>query len=489
MQTITKILIINFLFLILLLIGLYAHGQSETSIKQLSGYWAQKQDTGVSGVSRDFRLVLDFEYDENKKLCCTGYWLENNFFNNQFQLSVISLNENNQKLQMNFPDDDCLVNAIIDYPSEKLTATFFCGNEIEHFELYKTDPKLLSALFSRFDAKFYGAGYAYQIPQKTDDGIEITTPKKTDLNKQVLENMIDEIIAGEYGRINSFLLMKDGKLVCEEYFFGYDKNTLHQIESCTKSISSMLIGIACDHGKIKNMNQYVYTFFTGYPEILFEKAKGINLHQLLTMTAGFDHDNIEEMFASEDWFGHILSRSVIDKPGTEFYYDYGSSVLLAGIIKSATGIHADKFAAKHLFQPLGIKHYNWEALKNNGYPLTGGSLQMLPRDMAKIGQLVLDNGKWKGRQIISEKWIIESTRAQVESHINGDYYGYQWWRVTITSKNNDYDVIWANGLGSQFIFIFPELNMVVVTTGFNYEGEKSWDIFGLFQKYLTELSN
>ena len=148
-------------------------------------------------------------------------------------------------------------------------------------------------------------------------------------------------------------------------------------------------------------------------------------------------------------------------------------------------MHADEYAEKYLFGPLGIQSYNWEAHKQDGtYPLTSGSLEMLPADMIKIGLLVLNKGMWNGNQVVSPGWLHESTMAHIESHIEGDYYGYQWWRISIESGNKQYDAIWANGMGSQFIFIIPELDMVIVTTGYNYEDEKSWDIFEGLRDHL-----
>ena len=149
---------------------------------------------------------------------------------------------------------------------------------------------------------------------------------------------------------------------------------------------------------------------------------------------------------------------------------------------------ADEFADKYLFSPLKITHYDWSIFKQNGYPCMGGSLQMLPRDMAKTGMLVLNNGVFEGQPIISEKWVKESTSVKTKTHIEGDDYSYLWWNINLGSEQNSYKTIWANGWGSQFIYIIPDLDIVMVTTGANYEYD-SWAITSGISKYLYLLDD
>ena len=151
-------------------------------------------------------------------------------------------------------------------------------------------------------------------------------------------------------------------------------------------------------------------------------------------------------------------------------------------------MYADEFAKKYLFEPLGITNYNWEINKQNGYPSMAGALELQPRDMGKLGLLILNSGTFSGNQVVSEEWIAESTSVKTNTHIPGDDYSYQWWNLHLKSDGKTYECIWANGWGSQIIYIFPELKVVIVTTGHNYEGD-SWTITNGISKYLYLLEN
>ena len=203
------------------------------------------------------------------------------------------------------------------------------------------------------------------------------------------------------------------------------------------------------------------------------------------MTAGLNWTpEAQASFHGQDNFiATVLKTESKLEPGTKFEYCNPDMAVLAGIIKESTGKHADIFAQEHLFGPLGISDYNWDYLKQNGFPLMDGSLHMCPRDMAKIGQLVLDEGRWAGKQIISKSWITEST----STHINAggpENYGYLWWRSSVPMKHQMIDVIFASGWGSQFIAVIPATKMVIVCTGGNDSNGKNFAPFKLFTEYL-----
>jgi CubicO group peptidase (beta-lactamase class C family) len=190
------------------------------------------------------------------------------------------------------------------------------------------------------------------------------------------------------------------------------------------------------------------------------------------MTMGLDWST-EEMDTvhgtGPDFFQQVLSRRVIATPGTEWNYASANVDLLAGVIFDSTGQHADAFAREALFAPLGITAYDWEYGKRNGYVLMDGSLQLRPRDLAKLGATVAAGGVWDGRQVVSKEWIDESTRTHMPTGqlpaLGG--YGYLWWTGEMPTSRGATPVVVANGQGSQFIMIFPDLDLVVVTTGGN----------------------
>jgi CubicO group peptidase (beta-lactamase class C family) len=205
------------------------------------------------------------------------------------------------------------------------------------------------------------------------------------------------------------------------------------------------------------------------------------------MTSGFDPQN-DQLFQSENRIDYALKRKIINQPGSIFTYDGGNTEILGAILKKKTGLFADEFATDYLFKPLEITNFNWEINKQNGYPSMAGALHLRPRDMGKLGILVLNKGTFLGEQVVSKDWITESTSVKTNTHIPGDDYSYQWWNLHFKSENKIYDCIWANGWGSQFIYIFPKINVVMVTTGHNYEGD-SWAITDGISKYLYLLDD
>ncbi len=331
--------------------------------------------------------------------------------------------------------------------------------------------------------------YVYQEPLQTDDGWEVSSLSAQNINVSLITEMITNVIEDVFKNIHGVLIIRNGKLVLEEYFSGqasyfgenieYDWNVLHHQASCTKSFTSALVGIAFDLGYITDLNAPLFSFFPEYPEIdwSLEKQK-ITLEHLLTMTAGldwnewaysyFDERNIHhQMYVHDDPIKFLLGVPVADEPGTTFNYNSGLSVLLGAIIKNTTGLYANQFAELYLFGPLGIEEYEWEVL-GNGAIQTGGGLSLLPRDMAKFGQLYLNGGIWKGNRIISQFWVEESVKKHITSNWSRYGYGFQWWSDKHDWNGKIIDSFFASGLGGQHIFVFPELEMVVIVTGGNH---------------------
>ncbi len=183
-----------------------------------------------------------------------------------------------------------------------------------------------------------------------------------------------------------------------------------------------------------------------------------------------------QMASSSDWIKFMLDRPMSDPPGTRFRYNSGCTILLSGVLRNRMGNAAHEFAVAHLFRPLGITSFQWERGWKNGeqnLTNTGWGLSLRPRDMAKIGQLCLQNGMWEGTRIVSQQWIAESTTDRV-SLSNSFSYGYQWWLLPLegiaghTPQPNDIRIAW--GWGDQFIFAIPYLDLVVVSTGGNFSG-------------------
>lgn len=318
--------------------------------------------------------------------------------------------------------------------------------------------------------------YQYDVPRKTDDDWEISTLNEEGIDPGKIKELMFNILNGYIQDIHSLLMVKNSKLVLEDYFHGYARNKTHSMMSVSKSITSILIGIAKDQKKIPNIDKKIYEFFLSYKDISWDDLKNtICLKHVLNMTAGLDwndwdypdtdpRSSTQAMIRSDDWIKFILGRKAIDPPGKNFVYSNGLTMLLGEILRNSTGVYADKFAGEYLFGPLGISDFSWQKLPD-GTIITAWGLKLRPRDMAKIGYMMLKDGKWKAKQIVSSTWVKESTKAHVEGDILlGSGYGYQWWRGRTFINNKSIETFYAAGKGGQYIFVCPSLDLVTVFT-------------------------
>jgi len=337
-----------------------------------------------------------------------------------------------------------------------------------------------------------GRPYFYAPPPDRGDGWTVASADDVDMDPQALEGLVNAVVRGEAGVPHSLLVARHGRLVLEEYFHGFGAEDLHRLASCTKSVSSLLVGLAIQHGTIEGAHARLADFFPEDRSVLGEGWESLTLEHLLTMSMALDWDQegAENLHGTgPEFFRRVLTRRVSGTPGADWAYVSANVNLLAGVIHRATGMHADAFAEAKLFQPLGIRSWNWEYMKTGGFNLMDGSLQLLPRDMARIGQMVLDGGRWEGRQIVDEGWITATTTHHLDTGEWAAGYGYLWWLMTASvGEEHPVPAVLANGWGSQFIAVFPSLDMVVVTTGGNeFNGKHLAVAEALVQYLLTSL--
>ena len=320
--------------------------------------------------------------------------------------------------------------------------------------------------------------YLYQVPEETGDGWETSPLQAEGVDFERVAELIRNILNRNFENIHSVLLVKNGKLILEEYFYGYDRDKKHQMRSATKSVTSILVGIAKDRKMIQSVDQKIYEYFPEYEEIDWSAPKNkITLKHVLTMTAGLDwnewtypdsdtRSSIYGMARSDDWIEYVLQKGIEQPPGEIFNYSSGLSLVLGAILKNKTGLYANDFADKYLFGPLGISEFSWQQGPNGMVYTSGGDrgLWLRPRDMAKIGLLFLNKGNWKGQQIVSPEWVNESTKSHVNAFFAGSEYGYQWWRGEKAIGNRTIGVFYAAGHGGQYIFVCPSLDLVAVFT-------------------------
>jgi len=289
-----------------------------------------------------------------------------------------------------------------------------------------------------------------------------------------------------FKNVESLIVYSQGEIIFEKYYNGFNKDSLHQIQSQTKSIVALLMGIAIDKRYVKSENELVSHYFPDYFNKNDELKSTVTIRDLLTMSAGFEweemlpfndpkNDNIN-MFNSRNWLNYSLSRPMAKKPFTEFKYNSGCPMIVAGIIEKATKMKLDEFAKKYLFDPLGIVKYRW--LKDStGFCHAGGGLFLKPMDMIKIGVLVMDKGKWKNHQLISEDWIKKATSSYMSTSFDISFYGYFWWIRDRRTMGKTTKVLSAEGAGGQKLYIFPEYKLIVAFTEHNYTTPQVSPIF------------
>ncbi|WP_456705298.1 serine hydrolase domain-containing protein [Bradyrhizobium sp. USDA 4449] len=288
-------------------------------------------------------------------------------------------------------------------------------------------------------------------------------------------------------------------------FFGvrvtdvsFDADTLHNLKSCSKSVASLVVGIALDQGLIRSIEEPVFSFFPELSDLRSPDRDRILLSHLLTMSMGLkwveatpatgdDNDEVR-MHMAPDACRYVLGLPVTALAGQEFFYNTGALALVSAIVRKATGRPLDEFARRVLFDPLGITEFEWSRFKGDSD--AGGGLRLRPRDMAKIGQLVLQGGRWNDRQIVSRAWIEASTTMKLRA-TDGQSYGYLWWLRSSRLNGRVVQSIAAQGRGGQSIRIVPELDLVVaVTAGCyqDYSPEAAKVQFGVFRDVLQAIS-
>lgn len=332
-------------------------------------------------------------------------------------------------------------------------------------------------------------------PERLDDGWETSTADAEGVDPDRISWMMDHIYAGGYEFLHALLVVRNGKLVVEEYFGTFGRDSLQHLQSTTKSFTSALIGIAIDHGAIGGVDDPMFDYLPEYAYLRNPDKDGITIEHCLMMAAGLEWNEItvptsdahnDNMVGHRvsDYVAYVLGKPVVAPPGTQWYYNSGCSMTLGTILKNATGIPADAYAEQLLFGPLGITSWVWERINDGKHVGTHGSLYLRTRDMAKFGQLFLQQGAWNGEQLISAQWVEESTRPRLT--VTGDVrYGYQWWFTPL----NGYDAPLTSGYGGQHIIFVPARSAVIVTAAdySNAEGidEQDDKILNLARRWIV----
>ena len=329
------------------------------------------------------------------------------------------------------------------------------------------------------------SNYRYTAPLDMHDGIPVGDIARSPLGAVTANAIVRAILDGTYKDVDSVLLYQDGKLVLEEYFYGYNAQRPHQLRSATKSVVSALAGIAIDRRALSGVNERVmqamsYSSYAN-PD---PRKMAITLGNFLSMSSGLDGDDYSStspgretvLDDSPDWVKATLDLPMINDPGTKGYYCSGGVAVVGRMTENAVHVPLPEFAQKYLFGPLGIARADWTW----NYDLTNADkeyaqIHLRSRDMLKLGILFEQGGRWHGRRIISESWVSTSTAEH--SHVDNVSYGYFWWRhvfnVELPGGARQVVVIAAQGNGGQKIYIAPEYHLVAVFTGGGYNAEST----------------
>lgn len=311
---------------------------------------------------------------------------------------------------------------------------------------------------------------------------------------KVFQKITANITNGIYGKLNSLIIYKKDEKLLESYFNGYNNNSLHEFQSVTKSIQAILVGIALKEKFISSIDLPIKDFFPEYKHLNWSGGKDkISIRHLLNMTAGFDWNegtvpylslqNHSNMMAwSEDWIAFALEKTMLYNPGEKFLYSSANPILLSAILNKVTGMNHESFAKKYLYNPLDIRYYNYHRSVFDDKILA--DVEMCPADMAKIGLLVRNKGVWKGNQVVDTAWINEMLNEQTDIQDESDKYGFCWWLQSINYLNKRYNLYYAWGYGSQHIFIIPEISLVMICTGKNYNINKHSGPFRLLRNEI-----
>lgn len=402
---------------------------------------------------------------------------------------------NPKQLTLAVSDFDTTLYAVVDdaqYPLKYISRdTFqttqknlvtFQRNKQNAVECYSTEGKTYKRLgksaetlewFPRRALYKKSNDYRYKIPILRDDGIQVADLHTEFKKPDVIVDMVKKTIQGEFRDVHSILIWRNGKLVLEEYFYGYTADKPHQLRSASKSFIGTLVGIAIDQGKIKNENELLLPIFaTVYKTFEHPDARkdNIKIKDFLTYRHGMDCNDEnsatagyeQKMMQSADWAKFTLDLPMIEEPGMRSSYCTACAQTLGRMVEVVTQTPLAEYGNKNLFAPMGITNYKWRFQADTSSISTFNQMYLRPRDMLKLAMMYNDNGNWKGKQIVSREWIGKTfEKDDIE-------FGYLWRHKYFEVNGKRYHSYLATGNGGQKINIWPELKMITVFTGGNY---------------------
>ena len=338
----------------------------------------------------------------------------------------------------------------------------------------------------------------YRGPPSAELEWERASAESVGLDARALGQLIELIRQTPPRDFRALVVAKDGKLVVDEYFNSFWRTNVHDIRSAGKSVTSMLAGVAEDRGLLKRSDSVV-GFFADQAPAGDSKHGAMRVEHLLTMSSGLASDDYDaespgtegRMIRTDDFVRFVLGLPMAFEPGEKYAYSSAVAFLLGAVVENASGQRLEDFARQHLFGPLGIHELYWQA-SPQGRTTGMGNLYMRASDFAKLGQVMLDEGRWKDRSVLSPEWIRASIRSahdidSVDPFASG--YGFMWYLARMSVGDRKLEVFFASGNGGNKLFVVPEVELVVVTFSSAYgQGRGHQRSHNIFAKVLEALA-
>jgi CubicO group peptidase (beta-lactamase class C family) len=385
------------------------------------------------------------------------------------------------------PDEQ--IKGVLDPRSGHLSIRF--ANLPDTFDFTKRDENSARGFFPRAKTE---AAYVYQKPIAEGDGWETGSLREAGIDEKLLAPLIQKILAADPRdnplNIHSLLIARHGKLVLEEYFYGTQREQLHDMRSASKTFGPFLVGIARDRGAHLEPDTPVLALFSEYPRIenRDSRKEKMTLENLMTMTSGLacndDDENspgnentMQQQKAQIDWYKYTLDLPMAAEPGGDHAVYCSADInLLGGVVRNTTKTWLPDFFYENVAAPLQFRSYHMNLMPTgDGY--MGGGLRLRPRDELKLGQLYLNGGTWNGRRVISKEWIEKSVahHSTFEPQFGVEHeYGYGWHIRNLKVGDRTFRDYGAGGNGGQLVIVVPELDLVVGINGGSYSDFKRW---------------
>lgn len=378
------------------------------------------------------------------------------------------------------------------------------GRVSESLDRWNLDSVARGAVFEfrrrqRDQASGYFAGdanrspYSYRAPLAMRDGWPVATPEEVGMQCKPLAALVQSVLDTRYELrntpyIQSIQVARRGRLVLDEYFHGFHRDQPRDTRSSTKTLTAMLVGLAIDRGAALTTETRVLDVFAGEANIqhVDDRKRALEIGHLLTMQSGFhcdddddatpgNEDRMQSQQDQLDWTRYTLDLPMARMPGERAVYCTAGINLLGAVVERSMGVELSAFFAEAYAEPLAIHHYHL-ILDPTHRAYMGGGMRLRPRDHLKMGQLLVDGGRWRGQQVLSSNWVERMSAVHASIH-EPDDYGFGVWRATLEHDERSYSAIYASGNGGQMVIAIPQLDLVVLFSGGNYMDFRTWIAF------------